>query len=141
MSCLCNVKVSNIRPEYNNLRDWCNDPSNVYIGRKGIVFIDGERYPKQDSIWANPYRVTHIGNAISGNFDNRISVLEKYKTYILRKLEDENLYDELLKLDGKRLGCWCVPHTIFAFDEIECCCHGMILMEILSFYNKNGNEL
>jgi hypothetical protein len=49
--------VSNIRPNYKNLEEWCNDPNNVYIGRKGIVFIDSERYPKYDSIWSNPYKI------------------------------------------------------------------------------------
>lgn len=28
-----NVKVGNIRPKYSNLREWMEDPTNVYIGR------------------------------------------------------------------------------------------------------------
>ena len=37
-----NVKVSNIRPKYKHLKEWIQDSNNVYIGRKGIVFIDFE---------------------------------------------------------------------------------------------------
>ena len=53
-----NVKVENIRPEYQNLKEWMNDENNVYIGRGGIVFIDGERFPKQNSEWANPFKIS-----------------------------------------------------------------------------------
>ena len=34
---IVNVKVSNIRPKYQNLKDWIEDKNNIYIGRK---FID-----------------------------------------------------------------------------------------------------
>lgn len=53
-----NVKVASIRPKFNNLKEWCEDERNIYIGRAGIVFIDGQRFPKQSSIWANPYKIT-----------------------------------------------------------------------------------
>lgn len=44
---LVNVRVCNLRKlGYQDLKAWMNDPNNVYIGRKGIVFIDGERFPK-----------------------------------------------------------------------------------------------
>ena len=46
-----NVKVSYIRPQYNNLKEWCEDSNNVYIGRQGVVFVDGQRYPKQASVF------------------------------------------------------------------------------------------
>lgn len=35
-----NVKVKYIRPHYNNLKSWCENSNNIYIGRAGIVFID-----------------------------------------------------------------------------------------------------
>jgi hypothetical protein len=41
-----NVKVKHIRPEYANLKEWTSDLNNVYIGRRGIVFVNKERYPK-----------------------------------------------------------------------------------------------
>ena len=41
MSSVVNVKVAHIRPKYNDLEEWTKDPNNVYIGRAGIVFING----------------------------------------------------------------------------------------------------
>ena len=108
-----NVKVKDIKPKYKNLKEWCEDKNNVYIGRKGIVFIDGQRYPKSDSIWANPFK-------ISGN-ETRETVIAKYKEYIIKKIKDEKLEDELKKLAGKTLGCWCKPEK----------CHGDILIELI----------
>ena len=93
---------------------------NVYIGRKGVVFIDGVRFPLYDSIWANPYKITET--------QSREQVLKLYLKYIEKKLEsDSNLVGELLKLDGKKLGCWCKPE----------CCHGDILLELMKKYDKN----
>jgi hypothetical protein len=52
-----NVRVRHIRPAYRDLREWCGDPDNVYIGRSGAVFVDGRRYPERASAFANPFRV------------------------------------------------------------------------------------
>jgi len=52
-----NVKVAHIRPKYNNLAEWMADPNNVYIGRRGIVFIDKVRFPKENSAFANPFKI------------------------------------------------------------------------------------
>ena len=53
-----NIRVVYIRPlGYHNLREWINDDKNVYIGRGGILFIDGERYPKESSKWHNPFKI------------------------------------------------------------------------------------
>ena len=41
-----NCKVANIRPKYENLQEWMEDPNNVYIGRGGIVFINNQRSQK-----------------------------------------------------------------------------------------------
>lgn len=114
-----NVKVQYIRPKYNDLKKWSEDPNNVYIARKGVVFVidkqgDKMRYPKYDSIWANPYKVDKDGT--------RQQVLEKYRKYIVNKIEKENLYEELENLRGKNLGCWCKPEA----------CHGDILVELLN---------
>ena len=113
-----NVSVKNIRPRYENLQKWIEDDNNVYIGRKGVVFIDKIRYPPKDSIWANPYK-------ISENMP-REKVLVMYKLYIEEKLQkNPNLITELLKLKGKKLGCWCKPE----------CCHGDILVEMINKYD------
>lgn len=119
---VCNVKVSHIRPEYNNLKEWCSNPNNVYIGRAGIVFIPNgnggkERYPVKDSIWANPYKIT-------GDMTREI-VLKKYEVYIRERLNTEPLLvQELLLLKGKNLGCWCCPEM----------CHGDILLRLIEEY-------
>lgn len=106
-----NVKVEFIRPRgYSNLKEWCNDPNNIYIGRAGVVFIDGERYPKASSIWANPYKINKDGT--------REEVIEKYRKYITKKIEAGEV--DLGELKGKTLGCWCLPHS----------CHGNVLVEL-----------
>jgi hypothetical protein len=116
-----NVKVQYIRPKYNNLKEWCEDPNNIYIARKGVVFVKTEtgkeRYPKQDSIWANPFKIDK---------DNeRENLIDKYRTYIFDKLEKEpQLRVELKKLQSKSLGCWCKPEA----------CHGDVLLEAIEKY-------
>ena len=64
-----NCKVKYIRAlGFNNLKEWCDDENNIYIGRKGIVFVDTdkidengkkikERFPKYNSLFANPFKV------------------------------------------------------------------------------------
>lgn len=116
-----NVKVSNIKSHgYNNLLEWMsNEKDNIYIGRGRIVFIDGVRFPPTDSMWANPFKINKN--------QSREEVLLMYSEYIEKKLEsDNNLINELLKLKGKNLGCWCKPK----------CCHGDILIKMIEKYNK-----
>ena len=114
-----NVRVKYIRPEYNNLKEWMEDPNNVYIGRKEVVFIDKERYPKEDSIWHNPFRVTKL--------NDRKFINNEYKKYIMKFIKDNNSEGELLKLKNKNLGCCC--HQ----DES----HGNIIVELINNLNKN----
>lgn len=105
-----NVRVGNLRPLYANLAEWIADEQNVYVGRKGVVFINGRRYPQRDSPWANPYKVDTHGS--------RNIVLRRYKTYILRRLALGELNIEDLR--GKNLGCWCSPEP----------CHADLLLEL-----------
>lgn len=107
-----NVKVVHIRPKYQNLKEWIQDPNNVYIGRGRVIFIDNARYPAQDSIWCNPFKI--------GTNGNREEVLNKYNAYIRRKITSESLNLDTLR--GKQLGCWCKPEP----------CHGDILLELLN---------
>lgn len=115
-----NVKVDYIRKNgYNNLEEWCNDDNNVYIGRKGIVFISKgdkkERFPKQNSMWANPYKVTKeccVDEAV-----------KLYEIYIRKKILDGFISDkDLINLKGKCLGCWCKPGK----------CHGDVLIKLIN---------
>ena len=87
-----------------------DNPLNVYIGRRGIVFVDKCRFPPNDSIWSNPYKI--------GKHGTREQVLDKYRQYILDKLSnDHDLLQALMGLQGEKIGCWCYPEP----------CHGDIL--------------
>lgn len=109
-----NCKVKYIRPEYNNLQDWMNDENNIYIGRRGVVFINKNRFPEKSSNFANPYKI--------GKDGTREEVLEKYKEYIINKINNNpELMRELNSMKGKKLGCWCFPER----------CHGNILLELI----------
>ncbi len=112
---IVNCKVKHIRPKYNNLFEWMNDENNIYIGRKGVVFIDKKRFPEKSSIFANPFKI--------GKDGSREEVLVKYRHYITN---NETLINELLSLQGKNLGCWCCPEM----------CHGNILLELIDIYSK-----
>lgn len=111
-----NVKVKYIRPEYANLKEWMADPQNAYIGRRGIVFIDGARFPLTDSPYANPFKITANST--------RDDVIEQYREYIMARIENEPEFAQQMRTDlaGKKLGCWCCPES----------CHGDVLMEILA---------
>jgi hypothetical protein len=112
MSVVC-VKVKDIRPKYDNLQEWMND-KNVYIGRAGIVFINNERFPKRDSIWANKFKID--------NNHTREQVIELYRKELLHKLKTGKIkIKQLLELDNKVLGCWCKPEP----------CHGDVLIDLL----------
>ena len=110
-----NCKVKFIRPQYKNLKEWMEDENNVYIGRRGVVFIDGVRFPKTNSTFCNIFKV--------GKDGTRQEVIIKYKDYIITKLkEDPDLQNELNKMKGKNLGCWCCPEL----------CHGNVLLELIN---------
>lgn len=114
-----NCKVKFIRPKYQNLKEWMEDKNNIYIGRAGIVFIENERFPKISSNFCNPYKV--------GKDGTRIEVIEKYKKYIIDKLNnDDVLKNMLIEMKGKNLGCWCHPEQ----------CHGDVLLELINYYDK-----
>lgn len=118
MSSLVSVKVASIRPKYNNIKEWMNDPNNVYIGRGRIVFIDGIRYPPEDSIWANPFQIKYYISDKIEEQEAREIVIQKYKEYITG---NETLMKRLPELKNKTLGCWCFPSV----------CHGDVLLELL----------
>ena len=114
-----NCRVKYIRPKYKNLKEWTEDPNNVYIGRAGIVFIDGKRFPTKASLFANPFKVRKI--------DSRGKIVDQYKQHITKRIDNETwLKVELLKLKGKNLGCWCKPEK----------CHGDVLLNLIEHYSK-----
>jgi Domain of unknown function (DUF4326) len=113
-----NVKVDHIRPKHKNLKEWINDSNNVYIGRGGIVFVDDERFPKKDSIWANTHKIKKE--------EDRAQAIIDYEKDIREKIKKEKLQSELLKLEGKNLGCWCKPKA----------CHGDVLIKLIYEFKK-----
>ena len=117
-----NIRVNNLRPIYNNLKEWCEANNNhVYIGRRSIVWIDGVKYPPRNSIWSNPFKV---GEDQNGDID---TVLECYRRHMIRLIEDGKItIEQLLSLKGKILGCWCKPDK----------CHGDVLIELIKIYDK-----
>ena len=73
---------------------------NVYIGR--------------GSIWGNPF--------VIGIDGNRGVVIDKYRDYMIKRLESGSIaIERLLELDGKVLGCYCAPLP----------CHGNVLLELI----------
>ncbi len=86
----------------------------VYIGR--ALTMGG--WNLKDSTFGNPFKVNIFG---------RDKALELYQNYIEKRLiEEEGFKEELLKLDGKVLGCFCKPDK----------CHGDILVEIIERLKK-----
>ena len=84
----------------------------LHRGKRGIVFIDGERFPKVGSEWGNPYKG-----------DDAVS---KYEQHLNEMLEDEECRNRFLLLKGKTLGCWCkIPGK-----EVKC--HGDVIVRKLN---------
>ena len=86
------------------------EPYDVYIGRP--------------SKWGNPYSHKE-GTLAEFKVANRAEALEKYEKYLL---ENETLFNSLIELQGKTLGCWCKPNK----------CHGDILTK---WSNSIENQL
>lgn len=118
-----NVKVKYIRLKgFQNLEEWMKDPNNVYIGRSGVVFINKQRFPKNLSIFCNPY--------VIGKHGNRDEVINLYRNHIIQKIEQsDNFKNQLISLKGKNLGCWCYPEP----------CHGDVLLELINKYSDDSN--
>ncbi len=109
------MKVDHIRPRYTDLKAWCADPNNIYIGRRGVVFVDKVRFPDRESIWANPFKVCKVCP--------REESIRQYEAHIRKRLAAEaGLLEALRALRGKTLGCWCKPEA----------CHGDVLLRLLA---------
>ena len=119
---VCNIKVKYLRPEYNDLKDWMNGSDNVYIGRAGVVFVNGERFPKKQSIWANPFKAGRDGSLAV--------ILKKYQQYIDEKIKMEPNTYNIEDLRGRNLGCWCIP-AASTLDSEPTVCHGQIILHLL----------
>ena len=94
------INIVNLRT-VENVEDWIakGAGNNVYIARETL------HHPRSE--WCNPFKLKDYGY-------NRGKVLELFKQYIVR---NKKLVQNLQKLKGKVLGCWCAPKR----------CHGEIL--------------
>lgn len=78
-------------------------PCDVYIGRP--------------SKYGNPFK--------SGTDGTRSQVIEMYRQYVLSNLE---LYNSILELDGKVLGCFCKPNA----------CHGDVIVQLIEQHKREA---
>ena len=120
------VKVASLRPRYNDLKAWREDPDNLLVCRHGRVFIgSGSKkfvYHYPASEWANPYSVKEYGLEKS---------LAKFKTHLDRILKDEAAKERFLKLvDLKEIGCFCDTKSKCHRDVILCKLEKLINSEL-----------
>ncbi len=98
------IKVASLRPNYRSFEEWLADPNNVYVGRAGRIFITdvkGESariFHYKNSLFANPYAVKDHG------LD---TCLYMYRERLKSEIRDPRILEELHKLKGKTLGCFC----------------------------------
>ena len=93
---------------YKSFEDWISDPNHVYIGRKPR-HISGAHGSK----WGNPFYFDKTNK-------NSLKIcLERYEDHV-RKNPD--LFNAVMELEGKVLGCWCKPSP----------CHGDILVKLFN---------
>jgi len=110
------VKVANLRKHgYESLEDWIADPKNLYVGRRGRVWItkgeDKKIFHYPQSKWHNPFKVTKEMSVEKS--------LQKYKTH----LHDSGLINQIDELRGLNLGCFCSQDGP---------CHAQILVDLVS---------
>eukprot|EP00930_Biecheleria_cincta_P103091 TRINITY_DN95000_c0_g1_i1.p1 TRINITY_DN95000_c0_g1~~TRINITY_DN95000_c0_g1_i1.p1 ORF type:complete len:154 (+),score=15.46 TRINITY_DN95000_c0_g1_i1:41-502(+) len=122
-SCAVSVKVSELRSAgYANLKEWLRDTSNIYVGRRGRIFIhtDGEKqiFHYAASKWQNPFAVNESTSREEACHRYRVALLDG-------SLKDPSdgvpLRSKLKELEGRRLGCWCKPQA----------CHADILAQLV----------
>lgn len=107
-----------------NLRKWLEDLNNLYVGRRGRIFIknekgDNEIFHYKESICHNLYKV--------GSKKDEYTLEESLKLYRQHILNSE-LKDKLNELEGKTLGCFCDQKND---------CHAKVLVNL---YNLENNK-
>ena len=104
------IKVDDLRRRnISNFEEWLKLPGSVYIGRH-VRYVKGTF----NSIFANPFTIKKYG--LDG-------CLSRYQEYVLN---NPKILQELPKLYGKELGCWCKSHI-----NPNAKCHGDVLKKLL----------
>ncbi|MBC8428499.1 DUF4326 domain-containing protein [bacterium] len=107
MNKVISVKVTNLRKlGYDNIREWLEDETNIYIGRGLRIFINKKPFYIKQSKWRNPFIVKEHG---------RENCILLYEEWIMKS----GLINDIEELRNKTLGCWCKPDK----------CHGDILVK------------
>jgi hypothetical protein len=113
------VKINELRKIYGpdiNLEKWMNTPNNLYVGRKGRIFITDKTihekriFHYQGSKWANPFKLD------SYTLEESLNLYNKY-------IIDSGLINSIHELSGKTLGCFCTQSL-----TIQPTCHAQILV-------------
>lgn len=89
---------------YSSFEDWIKNKNHIYIGRNMDFYVKGTKASK----WQNPFNLKNYP-------------LEKSLELYEQNIRNSELWNELLELDGKILGCWCKPNK----------CHGDILIKLI----------
>lgn len=79
---------------------------------KGAVYIG------RGSPYGNPY--------VIGKDGTRSEVIQKFRDHLFSLLDDVEIQEELLQLDGKDLVCFCKPAP----------CHGDVLIEAIQHIKR-----
>lgn len=120
------LKVSNLRKKgFENLKEWMENPNNVYTGRGGRIWIWEDELDEQSkrkkymfhyraSKWHNPFTLKDYG-------------LKKSLDLYVKHLFQTGLIYQIDELRGKTLGCFCVKQKV----GNEPMCHAQILADLL----------
>ena len=97
----------------------CNETTvvNIYKWKGEYVYIG------RGSPYGNPF--------VIGKDGTREEVIEKYRVYLSKKLENPEFLMMVLRLRGKTLGCFCKPKE----------CHGDVIKEFLDNENDACGSL
>lgn len=76
--------------------------------------VPGGRRVDRGTPWGNPFRIGLDGD--------RAEVIEKYRGWFAKRIEDADFRASVLNLRGQRLLCWCHPEP----------CHADVIAEWLN---------
>lgn len=88
---------------------------------QGVRSAPGYEYIGRGSYWGNPYSMYEDG-------EDREEIIRKFKYDFERDLFPNKSKQEVYKLAGKRLGCFCKPDA----------CHGDVLADYLNSWDDGG---
>ena len=118
------LRVKNLRSiGYDDLKNWLEDSNNVYVGRRGRIFVNKEIFHYKGHPFQNPFKVSSKDYTLDES-------LRKYNEYIEDKIKTDPEYLQILrKLKGKNLGCYC---------EKQNRCHADIIIKLIENFQMNN---